>query len=91
MRSEAKRIAREKARCPVSAERMTSEAYSTFEKELFELNDIPEEMRSALSYYAYEKGHSAGYDECFGILQGLVGDFKDSIHKLMARCRAEKK
>ena len=56
---------------------MNNEQYAKKQEEI--LKDIPVEFHSALSYYAYEQGHSAGLDECFGVLQGLVSMLKEPI------------
>ena len=45
------------------------------------MRDIPEEFHSALSYMAYERGHSAGEEEIRNILMGLVEDLKPSFEK----------
>ena len=45
----------------------------------YELEKLPEEFRSAISYMAYERGHSAGEDEVLSILKELVSDLLPSI------------
>ena len=50
---------------------MTQEEYQTKEKETFDYYRIPAEFRSALSFYAYEKGHGAGMEEVLNYLKGL--------------------
>ena len=62
---------------------MTSEQYEAKQKEL--LNGIPEEFQSALSYMAYEQGHSAGYDECIIVLSGLVSELRPVIKRYETR------
>ena len=49
------------------------------------LQRVPEELRGALSYMAYERGHSAGADEILGILEGLVSDLEKPLQKLVDR------
>ena len=49
------------------------------EKQKALLEDIPPEFHRALSYWAWEEGHSAGYDEVLNILQDLVHTFQDPI------------
>ena len=52
---------------------------------------IPEEFRSVLSYYAYEKGHSAGEDEVFLILENLWNELKPCVKAFEERIRKEAK
>ena len=67
------------------------EIVKEYTKEEYLLRDIPEEFKGALSYMAYERGHSAGKEEVLCILQGLVADLKDSIQAFEKRIRAEAK
>jgi hypothetical protein len=46
---------------------------------------LPEEMRSAISYMAYERGHSAGEFEVLNILHGIVYDLKEPLKALVKR------
>ena len=46
------------------------------------LAELPEELRSVVSYMAYESGHSAGEMEVLSILRGLVDDLKGPLEKL---------
>ena len=64
---------------------MKPEEYYKKELETFEAANIPEEFRSAISSYAYERGHSAGYSECFIYLTDLIEDLKDPIRKFAER------
>jgi len=59
--------------------RMTSEEFNVKQDEL--LSELPEEFRSFVSSYAYDHGHSAGYEEVIGIMSGLVSDLKEPIRK----------
>lgn len=54
---------------------------------IFIENECPQEFWSALSYYAYEKGHSAGEEEINNILAGLVFDLMPSIKAFEKRIR----
>lgn len=56
---------------------MTDEEVKKQYKEI--LANVPEEFRSALSYMAYERGHSAGEEEVISILRGLVDALKEPI------------
>lgn len=49
---------------------MTSEEFNAKEQEL--LQQVPVEFHSALSYYAYDKGHAYGYEEVLIHLGELV-------------------
>lgn len=49
------------------------------EKEDSLLLGIPEEFRGALSYQAYQRGHSAGMSEVLMILTNLVYDMEQPI------------
>lgn len=48
------------------------------------LEQLPEEVRSAVSYMAYERGHSAGELEVLGILRGIVSDLKEPLSRLVS-------
>lgn len=51
---------------------MTSEDYDQKIDKLFEAFEIPREFQAPLSYYAYERGHSGGFEECFIYLVDVV-------------------
>lgn len=55
------------------------------------LKDVPEEFKGALSYMAYEHGHSAGEDEVNMILEGIISDLMPSIKKFEESIRASMK
>ena len=57
--------------------RMTLEEYNLQQDQLLE--ELPEELRPVISWMAYERGHSGGYEEVIGILTGLVSDLKGPI------------
>ena len=63
--------------------RMTEEEFAVTQKEL--LDDLPIEFRSAISYMAYESGHSAGYEEVINYVRGLVADLEGPIKKFQER------
>ncbi len=52
---------------------------------------LPEDegLRCAISYMAYEKGHSGGLDEVYSQLVGLVGDLEKPLREFEDRCRRE--
>jgi len=75
------------SQCPIPHS-MTDQEFS--EKQISLLKNIPVEFHNALSYSAWEMGHSAGYEEVIGILSDLVGSFEDPIKKFEARIRSEK-
>jgi hypothetical protein len=52
------------------------------------LRDVPHEFKSVLSGMAYDQGHNAGEEECWGILSGLVYDLLPCIQAFEARVRA---
>jgi hypothetical protein len=62
---------------PLPPPRMTEEQYLEKQGEI--LADIPVEFHSVLSYMAYERGHSSGYEECISILNDLVTNLKPAI------------
>jgi hypothetical protein len=62
---------------PLPPPRMTEEQYQEKQGEI--LADIPVEFHSTLSYMAYERGHSSGYEECIGIRQDLVTNLEPAI------------
>lgn len=51
----------------------------------FWLEKLPVEFRSAFSYYAYQKGHSAGEEETLSILKEMIEEFLPSIKKFEER------
>lgn len=67
---------------PPPAPRMTLEEYNSQMESLFE--QLPEEFRPFVEGYAYDRGHSAGYDEVYLIAQGLVYALKPCIDKFVA-------
>ena len=50
-----------------------------------QLKDLPEEFRSCISTMAYERGHSAGSEECLINVKRYVKDLKDPIEKFKNR------
>lgn len=66
---------------------MTSKEFNEKEKEL--LDTIPFEFRSTLSYMAYERSHSSGYDEVFDTLQSLVSDLTSAINSFADRLKKD--
>lgn len=43
--------------------------------------DLPDNLANCLISYSYEKGHSAGYEECVNILQDLAYQVKEALRK----------
>ena len=70
-------------RCELAPLPPTEEELNKEESEL--LSQLPEEMRSRVSYMAYERGHSSGRQEEISILSGLVSDLQESIEKFGER------
>lgn len=60
---------------------MTDQEFAAQELEI--LKSIPEEMKSPMSYYAYERGHSAGHEEVLIVLRGLVAAFEQPLETLV--------
>lgn len=58
---------------------MTPEEFNKQETEL--LNKVPQEFRGWLSYYAYEQGHSAGYEEVLSYLRELIYELVPAMNK----------
>lgn len=67
----------------MSEERMTPEQYKQEELELFDKYNIPEELRGTLSYMAYERSHSAGYEEVINTLNETVYNLAKPIQDLI--------
>lgn len=65
--------------------RMTEEEFVQKQTDL--LNILPYELRSAVSYYAYEKGHSGGREEILGHVQDLVEMLNLPLVALLARVK----
>jgi hypothetical protein len=55
------------------------EIVNVYKGEEIYLRYVPKEFWSALSSMAYQRGHSAGEDECMSNLHELVFDLKDAI------------
>lgn len=68
-------------------ERMTEDEYA--KAQAFLLKDFPEEFKGVLSHMAWERGHSAGYEECLNVLRGLVEDLEEPIKKYGKRERKD--
>ena len=64
---------------------MTSSEYETNAAELFTQHNIPMELRAALSYQAYERGHAYGYNNVYSILEDLVYALEKPLQKLQKR------
>lgn len=62
---------------------MTPEEFAEKESEL--LSKIPQEFRGAVSYQAYEDGHSAGYEEVLIYVERYVGMLFEPIKKFESR------
>jgi len=71
--------------------KMTDEEFTKQQDEI--LSKLPEEFKGALSYMAYERGHSSGKEEVIGILKELVSDLQDAINafekRIKEECRSE--
>ena len=63
--------------------RMTDEEFAKEQKEI--LADIPDEFKSALSYMAYERGHSSGNEEIITVLRDLVSNLQEPIDEFRER------
>ena len=59
--------------------KLTSYEFSKIQEE--ELAQIPEAFRAWVSYYSYEKGHSAGYEEILLYVHNLVSELVPVISK----------
>jgi len=68
---------------------MTEKAYTQLTQELFEEKNIPIEFQQSLLSQAYDRGHSWGYDECLGILIGLVNEAEMPIKAYTKRILEE--
>lgn len=63
--------------------RMTDEQFQVKQAEILE--DIPEELRGALSHMAYESGHSSGNEEMIIHLQNYVSALEEPLKNLIKR------
>ena len=61
--------------------RMTEAEYEAKSTEL--LSRIPYQLRGALSYMAYERGHASGLEDMWGNLQDLVWALEDPVKELI--------
>jgi len=78
-------IAQERQRREEEHQRRLQEYKERAEKFAIEeaevLSGIPEEFRDWFSYKAYERGHSAGFDEVLGCLRDSIDGFMDHLKK----------
>lgn len=56
---------------------MTPDEYNDLQDEI--LQGLPEELRPAVSYMAYERSHAYGYEEVINTLRGMVDDLRDAV------------
>lgn len=76
----------EEANCPDHKPfppRMTPEEFSEQQTKL--LAQLPEEFRGVISSMAWDRGHSAGYEEVILYVQDYVDELKDPIEKFEKR------
>ena len=64
-------------------ERMTPEEFASQEEEL--LSRLSPEVRSAVSWMAYDRGHAYGYEECLIHVQEMVENLEEPLQNLVAR------
>ncbi len=60
-----------------------------YEKQTEILKEIPIEFRAALSYMAWEHGHSSGFNEVLMILTDTIFHLKEPIKKFEERIKNE--
>lgn len=66
-----------------SLERMNSEEYN---EELAEaIEELPEEFQSYVSHAAWERGHSAGYEEVVNIAREMASDLLPHLQRYQKR------
>jgi hypothetical protein len=66
---------------------MTPEEFNLREAEL--LVRLPEELRSAVGYMAYERGHAYGHEEVLGHVADMVSQLEQPVQELIARVQRE--
>jgi arylsulfatase A-like enzyme len=66
---------------------MTNEEF--LQRETALLDRLPAELRQAVSYMAYERGHAYGHEEVLGHVSDLVENLSGPIDALIARVRQE--
>lgn len=71
----------------MSATRMTEQEFIEEQDQL--LLAFPKELRGTFAYYAWEKGHSSGYEEVINYLYSLRSTFKKPIEQLVERVQKE--
>lgn len=60
---------------------MTEEQFKQAQEEIFKRHSFPASMRSWAMGYAWEQGHSAGYEEVLGDLSELVSSMSKSLEE----------
>jgi hypothetical protein len=60
-------------------ERMTSEQFVVEQNKILE--GLPDEFQSFLRGQAWDRGHSAGFEEVISILKSLTADFREAFEK----------
>jgi hypothetical protein len=68
---------------PPPKPRMTEEEFCQQKADL--VDGLPIEFAGWLDYEAWERGHSAGYEEIIGILQGLTYGFRKAFKEWQER------
>jgi len=63
--------------------------YGQKETKAFDDANIPQELRSAMSYHAYEQGHTYGYHEVLNCIGDLIENFQLPLKNFEARIRKE--
>ncbi len=58
-------------------------------KQTEKLQSVPEEFRGAISYLAWESGHSYGYGEVLSHLDDLIYGLREPIQKFEQRIAKE--
>lgn len=50
---------------------------------------LPEELRSTVSWIAYDRGHAYGHEEVLGHVREMVNELEEPIQKLIERVQRE--
>ena len=62
---------------------MTPEEFHAREAEL--LDRLPPELRSAVSWMCYDRGHAYGYEEVLGHVAEMVSALEEPVNQLCER------
>ena len=59
-----------------------------YQKEAELLERLPEELRPAVSWMAYDRGHAYGHEEVLGHVAEMVSELEEPVKRLIDRLKS---